>query len=78
MNKCRGGSVTHRHFAVSNGTALHWAVSYGQTEIVQLLLDGGAGMLQMFQLLVDTNIHRYTSILLLIFNSRGLGGEFSD
>ena len=46
VNQCRGGSVIHRHFAVANGTALHWAVSYRQWEIVQLLLDNGAGMLQ--------------------------------
>ena len=46
VNKCRGGSVILRHFAVANGTALHWAVSYGQVEIAQLLLDNGAGRLQ--------------------------------
>lgn len=46
VNKCRGGNVVHRHFAVSNGTALHWAVSFGQLEITKLLLEKGAGMLQ--------------------------------
>ena len=46
VNKCRGGNVVHRHFAVANGTALHWAVSYGQLEITELLLEKGAGMLQ--------------------------------
>ena len=43
MNECRGGSKFPRHHAVANGTALHWAVYYGQLEIAQVLLDNGAG-----------------------------------
>ena len=44
MNQCKGGSDYPGHFAVANGTALHWAVYYGQLEIAQLLLDNGAGI----------------------------------
>ena len=44
VNKYTGGSAYPRHFAVANGTALHWAVYYGQLEIVQLLLRNGAGI----------------------------------
>ena len=44
VNEYRGGSANHQHFAVANGTALHWAVYYGQLEITQLLLDKGAGI----------------------------------
>ena len=44
MNECRGGSANYRHFAVANGTALHWAVYYGRLEVVQLLLTNGAGI----------------------------------
>ena len=47
MNECRGGSANYRHFAVASGTALHWAVYYGQLEIAELLLDKEAGMLQL-------------------------------
>ena len=43
MNECRGGRAFPRHYAVANGTALHWAVYYGQLGITQLLLDNGAG-----------------------------------
>ena len=43
-NEYRGGRAFPRHHAVANGTALHWAVFYGQLEIAQLLLDNGAGM----------------------------------
>ena len=45
VNKCKGGSDSHQHFAVANGTALHWAVYYGQLEIAQLLLGKGAGII---------------------------------
>ena len=41
VNECRGGSA-YPH-AVSNGTALHWAVYYGQLEIAKLLISNGAG-----------------------------------
>ena len=44
MNEYKSGSAVNRHFAVANGTALHWAVFYGQLEIAQLLLDKDAGM----------------------------------
>ena len=44
VNVCRGGSAYHAHIAVGNGTALHWAVYYGQHEIAKLLLDSGAGI----------------------------------
>ena len=44
VNKYKGGNDIHRHFAVVNGTALHWAVYYGQQDITQLLLDNGAGI----------------------------------
>ena len=43
MNEYKGGRAFPRHHAVTNGTALHWAVYYGQLEITQLLLDNGAG-----------------------------------
>ena len=43
VNKCRGGSADSH--AVADGTALHWAVYYGQLEIAQLLLDNGAGII---------------------------------
>ena len=43
MNECRGGNDFPGRHAVANGTALHWAVFYGQMEIVQLLLHKGAG-----------------------------------
>ena len=42
-NEYRGGRAFPRHHAVADGTALHWAVYYGQLEITQLLLDNGAG-----------------------------------
>ena len=45
MNGCRGGSGYPGHFAVANGTALHWAVYYGQLEVAQVLLDNGAGII---------------------------------
>ena len=45
VNDCRGGSASHHPFAVANGTALHWAVYYGQLNIAQLLLRNGAGIL---------------------------------
>ena len=44
VNECRGGTALSPPFAVANGTALHWAVYYGQLDIAQLLLDKGAGM----------------------------------
>ena len=44
VNKCKGGNATHHHFAFVNGTALHWAVYYGQQNIAKLLLDNGAGI----------------------------------
>lgn len=44
VNECRGGSAYPRHFAIANGTALHWAVYYRQLGIVQLLLQNGAGI----------------------------------
>ena len=44
VNKCRGGSANYKNFVVANGTALHWAVYYGQLEIAELLLDHKAGM----------------------------------
>ena len=44
MNECRGGKANNRHFAVADGTALHWAVYYGQLEIAKLLLANGAGI----------------------------------
>ena len=43
VNECRGGNDFPRRHAVANGTALHWAVYYGQLEVAQLLLDNGAG-----------------------------------
>ena len=44
VNECRGGCAFPQHFAVADGTALHWAVYYGQLEIAKLLLDNyGAG-----------------------------------
>ena len=43
VNECRGGSAFPRHHAVADGTALHWAVYYGQLEIAELLLRNGAG-----------------------------------
>ena len=45
VNECKGGSDFPRHHAVANGTALHWAVYYGQLEIAQLLLNSGAGIM---------------------------------
>ena len=45
VNESRGGSANYRHFAVADGTALHWAVYYGQLKIAQLLLANGAGVL---------------------------------
>ena len=45
VNECRGGNANYRHFAVADGTALHWAVYYGQLKIAQLLLANGAGVL---------------------------------
>ena len=44
INRCKGGRACYLHFAVANGTALHWAVYYGKLEIAQLLLDNGAGI----------------------------------
>ena len=44
VNEYRGGSANYRHFSVANGTALHWAVYYGQLQIVELLLDNEAGI----------------------------------
>ena len=45
VNDCRGGSASRHPFVVANGTALHWAVYYGQLDIAQLLLRNGAGIL---------------------------------
>ena len=45
VNDCRGGNASRHPFAVANGTALHWAVYYGQLDIAQLLLQNGAGTL---------------------------------
>ena len=45
MNTCKGGSANYRYFAVANGTALHWAVHYGQLEIAKVLLENGAGII---------------------------------
>ena len=45
VNGCRGGRAFPRHFAVADGTALHWAVYYGQLEVAQVLLDNGAGII---------------------------------
>ena len=44
VNDCKGGSASHGHFFVGDGTALHWAAYYGQLEIAKLLLNNGAGM----------------------------------
>ena len=44
VNKYKGGNAIHRHFAVGNGTALHWAVYYGRQNFAKLLLDNGAGI----------------------------------
>ena len=44
VNECRGGNASRHPFAVANGTALHWAVYYGQLDIAQLLLRNGAGI----------------------------------
>ena len=44
VNDCKGGSASHEHFFVGDGTALHWAAYYGQLEIAKLLLNNGAGM----------------------------------
>ena len=44
VNRKRSGSSSHRHHAVANGTALHWAVYYGQVEIARVLLESGAGI----------------------------------
>ena len=44
VNKCRGGWATHRHFVFADGTALHWAVYYGQLDIAQQLLKQDAGI----------------------------------
>ena len=42
--KCRGGRDSHGKVIVVNGTALHWAVYYGQLEIAQLLIENRAGI----------------------------------
>jgi len=47
VNECRGGRAAFKHNAVSNGTALHWAVYYGQLEIAKQLLEKGAGNIYM-------------------------------
>ena len=44
VNECRGGRAHHRHFVLADGTALHWAVYYGQVEIAQELLSRHAGI----------------------------------
>ena len=44
VNKCRGGRAYHRHFVLADGTALHWAVYYGQLEIARELLSQHAGI----------------------------------
>ena len=44
VNECRGGRANHRHFVVADGTALHWAVYYGQLDIAQQLLKQDAGI----------------------------------
>ena len=44
VNKCRGGWAKYRHFVVADGTALHWAVYYGQLHIAQQLLSKDAGI----------------------------------
>lgn len=44
VNECRGGKAYHGHFVLVNGTALHWAVYYGQLEIAEQLLGQRAGI----------------------------------
>ena len=44
VNTCRGGRANHRHFVVADGTALHWAVYYGQLDIAKQLLSKDAGI----------------------------------
>ena len=44
VNYCRGGNASRQPFAVADGTALHWAVFYGQLDIALLLLQNGAGI----------------------------------
>ena len=44
VNKCKGGNAYWQTHALADGTALHWAVYYGELKIAQLLLDKGAGM----------------------------------
>ena len=44
VNESRGGRAHHRHFVLADGTALHWAVYYGQLEIAQQLLSQHAGI----------------------------------
>ena len=56
MNECKGGKDFPSHLAVSNGTALHWAVYYGQLEIAQLLLDSEAGISNLVNMISKTEI----------------------
>ena len=44
VNEFRDGRACHRHFVLADGTALHWAVYYGQLEIAQQLLHQHAGI----------------------------------
>ena len=44
VTECRGGQDEHGKFIVANGTALHWAVYYGQLKIADLLIKKGAGI----------------------------------
>ena len=48
VNESKGGKAFPGHNTVANGTALHWAVHYGQLEIAQLLLDSRAGIFKIW------------------------------
>ena len=63
INKYKGGIAIHRHFAVGNGTALHWAVYYGQQNIAKLLLDTGAGNPQGSKLLFNSNCNVHDLVI---------------
>ena len=54
VNECRGGKAFPGHNAVANGTALHWAVLFGQLEIANLLINNGAGISTIYNLVIKT------------------------
>ena len=74
VNVYRGGNDAYGHFTVANGTALHWAVYYGQQEIAKLLIEKGAGMYMCIIILTFKSLMVKFGSEVLCFTSQKLSG----